>query len=210
MGSGGERRSSRVSQHPWQGVTSVPAGSPEPRPLKPTGPRLFCGRTITWGELLFPHSWSFFTALIPMSALKRAFLWFCIKCCESIIWLKGRPFLALNWVRAHSRPGAIKLAFPMTPASSPLPCGALTPGPSSLRGRAGFILGAWCPPGRGTMGARTGSPPRSIRQRNWIGSDKGPGLPGRTASPRSIAGGLTDAFTRPPPSGPPPSPLCQA
>ena len=37
--------------------------------------------------------------LIPMSEAKRGFPCFCIKGCESNIWLKNRPFLALNRVQ---------------------------------------------------------------------------------------------------------------
>ena len=64
-----------------------------------------------------------------MSALKRAFLWFCIKSCGSTIWLKDWPFSALNWVRAHSRPGGHQVGVPHDSGQLPAPLRSPHPRP---------------------------------------------------------------------------------
>ena len=88
-----------------------------------------------------------------MSALKRAFLWFCIKSCESTIWLNGWPFLALNWVRAHSRPGGHQAGVPHDSGQLPAPLRSPHPRPVLPPWEGKFCFGGLVPAGEGNNGS---------------------------------------------------------
>ena len=88
-----------------------------------------------------------------MSALKRAFLWFCIKSCGSTIWLKDWPFSALNWVRAHSRPGGHQVGVPHDSGQLPAPLRSPHPRPVLPPWEGKFCFGGLVPDGEGNNGS---------------------------------------------------------